>query len=890
MRRLSHSEKGTVYLAHDEDLDRQVAIKVPRLAPEEGSPAVERFVRAARVAAGLVHPNLCPIHDVGQFQGIAYLIMPYLEGTLLADRLRDHGPLPTSDAVALAHKLARAMQAAHARGILHRDLTPANVLLTSAGEPILLDFGLVRREGTSRLTTDGQILGTPAYLAPEHLSGVAGAQGPGGDIYSLGVLLYESLTGEVPFGRTLRDVLLQVLTKDARPPSMLRSGLDPALDDLCLKALARKPESRYDSMGAMADALGGYLKAQGHVEPAPSAAATGPGTGVAALDDDARQTRILPPRGAEVAGAASGDLPLQAEHLQANHPGQGEACFSGPPLPARRPRRQRWLTIAAGGVALALLTTAVFFRTEPETHGTVLVVLGDPDAEVQVELDGAAMPAADLRYPLRLTLGEHTVKVSGPVHEEARHTFLVAPGTNPDLHLSLVPRVELVPGLFAELYEGIHFNRRKQMRISEQVNWTNQQGSIDPALPADFFSARWTGFLKAPKPGKYQLVAASDDGVRLWLDGKLCLDGWSHHGRTRFVAAVELTDRPHALRLEYFQEDGLAELTLAWQPAGGAEHVVPTDALWHDRFAADRARKAPADRPPEHWRMLEGHTGTVNAVAWSPARAQVLSGGDDGSLRLWDVDTGKTVQRIASGSGALRCIAFAPDGRRALSGGADGALRLWDLEEGKEVHRLAGHAGGVARVIFLPGGKEAVSAGEDRTVRRWQVDTGKELDVFAEHTGAVQGLSVSADGRIALSSGRDNKARLWEVLGRKVQHTFDKPDDWTCAAALSPAEGQALLAEGSTIQLYDVETGKQVRPFKGHLSWCLAVAFVPGSRRAVSVGWDGTLRVWDVATGKEVRTHLGHTRQVGALAVSPDGRYAVTGGADRTVRVWELPP
>jgi hypothetical protein len=261
LRVLGEGGMGTVYLAHDTELDREVALKVPRFSPEDGPTAVERFIRSARAAATLAHPNLCPVYDAGQLQGIPYLTMPHLEGQSLAALLREGPPWPPDRAVALVHKLALALQAAHQKGIVHRDLNPTNILLTPAGEPTVMDFGLARKEGSSRITQAGQVLGTPGYLAPEQLSGSPEAQGPGCDIFSLGVILYELLTGELPFGRTLNEVLLQIMTRDPEPPSSCRAGVPLALDAVCAKALARRVEDRYQNMGELTRALQPHLGA-----------------------------------------------------------------------------------------------------------------------------------------------------------------------------------------------------------------------------------------------------------------------------------------------------------------------------------------------------------------------------------------------------------------------------------------------------------------------------------------------------------------------------------------------------------------------------------------------------------------------------------------------------
>jgi len=264
LRLLGQGGMGAVYLAQDAKLERLVALKVPHFAPEDGAAARERFQRSARAAARLVHPNLCPIYEVGEFQGIPYLTMPYLEMPSLQSRLQE-GLSPTpQQAAALVHRLAVALQTAHQAGIVHRDLNPGNILLNPEGEPIIVDFGLARQLDTdaARLTQTGQVLGTPGYTAPEQLSGIPEAQSRSCDIFSLGVILYELLTGQLPYGRTLHEVLLHIRTRDPAPPSVLHPGIDPVLDRVCEKALARKVEERYASMGELAAALVDYLRKQ----------------------------------------------------------------------------------------------------------------------------------------------------------------------------------------------------------------------------------------------------------------------------------------------------------------------------------------------------------------------------------------------------------------------------------------------------------------------------------------------------------------------------------------------------------------------------------------------------------------------------------------------------
>jgi hypothetical protein len=258
-RKLGEGGMGAVYLARDTQLDRPVALKVPFLSGPDAGSLRARFLHEARAAAALHHPGICPVYDVGEIDGTPYLTMPYLTGEPLSRRVA-RGPLSVAEAVALVEKAARALHYAHERGVVHRDLKPGNVLLDEHGEPVVMDFGLARRAGDSHLTQEGEVMGTPAYMAPEQLGGQVAAMGPPADVYSLGVVLYELLTGAPPFVGDLLALASQLAYDTPRPPSKARPGVDGQLDALCLKALAKRPDDR-PSMEELAAALAEYREA-----------------------------------------------------------------------------------------------------------------------------------------------------------------------------------------------------------------------------------------------------------------------------------------------------------------------------------------------------------------------------------------------------------------------------------------------------------------------------------------------------------------------------------------------------------------------------------------------------------------------------------------------------
>ncbi|MEZ6122460.1 MAG: family 16 glycoside hydrolase [Planctomycetaceae bacterium] len=262
IRKLGQGAMGSVFLAQDEQLNRPVALKIPRANLQRNAEERRRFEREAQAGAAPNHRNICPIYDIGQVDGIHYICMAYIDGFSLSRYAVAESGLSEQSIAELVLKLAQALEVAHKAGFIHRDLKPGNIMVDHENEPVILDFGLARRvdpQDDIRLTQTGTVVGSPAYMSPEQADGHNEKIGVRSDVYSLGVILYELLTGRPPFEGSLASVLGQIMTREPAKPSDYRRDLSVRLETICLKMMAKDPDRRQATMKIVANELQEYL-------------------------------------------------------------------------------------------------------------------------------------------------------------------------------------------------------------------------------------------------------------------------------------------------------------------------------------------------------------------------------------------------------------------------------------------------------------------------------------------------------------------------------------------------------------------------------------------------------------------------------------------------------
>lgn len=870
---------GRVLVAFDSVIGREIALKelktsekkeINTIPPLDAAPSAAeiRFIREAKVTGQLEHPSIIPVYEIGKKQNnTPFYTMRLVQGKTLSEAIA-HAESAEKRLRLLPHfrDICNAVAYAHSRGVVHRDIKPENIMIGKFGETVVLDWGLAKvpgenddqavamnqqlsmmKESSGLQTLAGKAMGTPAYMSPEQAKGNIDDIDEKSDIYALGAVLYEILTGTPPFeGDNAQKIIERVIKETPVPVENLEPQTPPELCAIVAHTLAKEKSGRYASSQEVAEEIENYMS----------------GGKVAIYEYSSRElfSRFLQ-RNTYLSGAI---VAIIAILIVASF------LLFGLYREALDNEKEANLNLSLGYQEYAdrLLLEKKWDKSAIFSAASLYHNPYSPDSPW-----GFSKPTLSLKERHQKLVDSvsswfvashswtHALQHSIPVKDGS--IYSIAPITSSLVAIAGENRVISVIDLF---------NNKEIMHL---------KGHKDRITTIDYAS------------DKELLASSSLDGtVRLW-DMRKQGEVFSVINGTKEIFSVALNPRKSLVAY-----GGANKIVTLWNyqkhtslPIAPGHTSIVRAVAWSKNgemlASADQKGFIALFDGSKVTHFFRGHTEAAVSLSFSPNGKILASAGYDKMVNIWDVRSGRLITSFRYWD-AFYSVKFSPDGSLVVASSRDGTVQLFNLATQKR-NEIRTHFGAIRTIAFSNAGKSLITAGEGNRIEVWKTNFSRAIKVFHGHSTYIPAVALSSNGKLMLSSGWDNNIILWNAENEEILHRFTDHHPVTHTLLFSHDDTQFIMADMSGwIRIYDTRNGKLLIEKQGHTSAINKLVVSPNGRLLATAGKNGTVRLWDFRTLTMSGMFQEHSGSVESLAFSPDGETIASVDRENGILLWNV--